>query len=92
MADDQGPIWDTRNHVVPIEYWTGPTKARKIVHDGDQNWLQFKGNWGNQEPETCWWHFFVGICQLIDGPPGPNRRFGYPPDVSLLYCMVSDLS
>lgn len=85
MADDSGALWDTKGHVVPFEYWTGPTEARRIIHEGDENWLEFVGNWGNQEAEDCWWHMFVGICQVIDGPPGPNRDFMDPPDVSTLH-------
>lgn len=82
VADDQGAIWDTKDHVVPIEFWTGPDEARKIKHTGDLEWLEFVGSLGNRGSSDCWWHFFVGICQVLDAPPGPNRDFGYPPDVS----------
>lgn len=82
MTDDRGAIWDTQGHVVPIEWWTGPDLAHKIVHTGKDSWLEFKGMFGNRGSSNCWWHALVGICQLVDGPPGPNRWFGDPPDVS----------
>lgn len=67
---------------MPIEWWTGPDQARRIHHTGIESWLEYVGKWGNKGASDCWWHPFVGICQLIDGPIGPNREFGYPPDVS----------
>lgn len=82
MTDDHGAIWDTQGHVVPIEWWTGPDLAHKIRHTGEDSWLDFEGFFGNKGTSNCWWHSFVGICQLVDGPPGPNRWFGDPPDVS----------
>ncbi|KAL1405942.1 Vacuolar protein sorting-associated protein 62 [Vanrija albida] len=87
VTDDYGPIWDSQGHVVPIEYWTGPDGAKKVNHTGDLSWLQFRGAWGNKGQTGCWWHALVGICQVVDGPPGPNRRFGQPPD-----CIISPKS
>jgi hypothetical protein len=84
MTDDHGAIWDTQGHVVPIEWWTGPDLAHKIRHTGEESWLEFVGSFGNRGDSSCWWHSMVGICQLVGGPPGPNRWFGDPPDVSLI--------
>ncbi|GMK59779.1 hypothetical protein CspeluHIS016_0803850 [Cutaneotrichosporon spelunceum] len=80
MTDDHGAIWDTQGHVVPIEWWTGPNKAHKIRHTGNHSWLEFKGEFGNAGSSNCWWHAIVGVCQLVGGPPGPNRWLGDPPD------------
>lgn len=84
VTDDYGAIWDTQGHVVPAEFWS-PETTKKVHHTGDESWLEYTGKWGNRGHSSCWWHFFVGICQLLDGPPGPNRKFGYPTDVSCLW-------
>lgn len=81
VCDDRGALWDTKGHVVPIEFWNGPEYGHRIEHTGDQSWLEFTGKWGNVG-DGCWYEPFIGICQLIVGPPGPNREFGIPPSVS----------
>ncbi|EJT50240.1 protein-vacuolar targeting-related protein [Trichosporon asahii var. asahii CBS 2479] len=73
---------DTKGHVVPIEFWNGPEYGHRIEHTGDQSWLEFEGKWGNVG-DGCWYEPFIGICQLIAGPPGPNREFGIPPSCIL---------
>ncbi|WWC90751.1 uncharacterized protein L201_005688 [Kwoniella dendrophila CBS 6074] len=87
LTDDEGPIWDTKNHVVPAIYWDGPENRRKIWHQGNQSWLNFRGKWGNIGENNCWWHRVVGYCQIVDAPSGPNRYFGLPPD-----CIIAPLT
>ncbi|EKD01113.1 protein-vacuolar targeting-related protein [Trichosporon asahii var. asahii CBS 8904] len=82
VCDDRGALWDTKGHVVPIEFWNGPEYGHRIEHTGDQSWLEFEGKWGNVG-DGCWYEPFIGICQLIAGPPGPNREFGIPPSCIL---------
>ncbi|WWC63222.1 uncharacterized protein I303_105822 [Kwoniella dejecticola CBS 10117] len=83
ITDDEGPIWDTKDHVVPAVYWDGPESRRRIWHRGDSSWLNYRGNWGNKGQDDCWWHRVVGYCQVVDAPWGPNRYFGIPPDCIL---------
>ena len=64
QTDDEGPIWDTKGHVVPTQYWDNPEKRRKIWHDKERSWLNFRGKWGNRGGNDCWWHKLVGICQV----------------------------
>ncbi|WRT68327.1 uncharacterized protein IL334_005303 [Kwoniella shivajii] len=83
LTDDEGPIWDTKNHVVPTMYWYSPESRRRVWHRGDQSWLNFRGWWGNRGETDCWWHRVVGFCQVVDAPGGPNRGFGFPPDCTI---------
>ncbi|WWC71643.1 uncharacterized protein I206_105601 [Kwoniella pini CBS 10737] len=83
ITDDEGPIWDTKDHVVPTVYWDGPESRRRLWHRGNSSWLNFRGNWGNKGQDDCWWHRVVGYCQVVDAPWGPNRYFGTPPDCIL---------
>lgn len=65
VTDDNGPIWDTKGHVVPIQFWNGPEHANKTKHDGNRSWLGYKGRWGNSK-RLCWWKPAIGICQVSD--------------------------
>ncbi|OCF37868.1 hypothetical protein I316_00092 [Kwoniella heveanensis BCC8398] len=87
ITDDDGPIWDTKGHVVPAVYWDGPISRRKRNHEGKLSWLNFRGFWGNRGETDCWWHRVVGYCQIVDAPWGPNRYFGVPPD-----CIIGPLT
>ncbi|KAK4688986.1 hypothetical protein P7C73_g1122, partial [Tremellales sp. Uapishka_1] len=87
VTDDNGAIWDTKNHVVSSQYWDDPERRRKVWHDGDKGWLNFRGYWGNEGKNDCWWFKIIGICQVVGAPPGPNRNFGNPP-----YCQIAPLA
>ncbi|EIW67305.1 hypothetical protein TREMEDRAFT_33600, partial [Tremella mesenterica DSM 1558] len=86
-TDDEGAIWDTKGHVVPLRWWSGPETKEKIIHKHQLHWLNFRGYWGNKGERDCWWHNLIDICQLVDAPPGPNRRFNEPPA-----CIIAPLS
>ncbi|WVQ74817.1 hypothetical protein IAR50_004423 [Cryptococcus sp. DSM 104548] len=86
-ADDLGPIWDTQSRVIPVQYWSNSTDRLKLHHEGQDSWRNFKGCWGNKGDTDCWWHSIVGICQVVDAPPGPNRSFGSPPQ-----CLLAPIS
>ncbi|KAL7423849.1 Vacuolar protein sorting-associated protein 62 [Cryptotrichosporon argae] len=83
VTDDDGAVWDTAGRVVPLQYWDNPADRRRMWHGGEDGWVNFRGHWGNRGKNDCWWHRIVGICQLVDGPPGPNRQFGGPPDCTI---------
>ncbi|WVW85719.1 hypothetical protein I302_107757 [Kwoniella bestiolae CBS 10118] len=87
ITDDEGPIWDTKSHVVPAIYWNGPESRAKLRHNGDLSWLNYRGKWGNKGETDCWWHRIVGYCQVVDAPWGPNRGFGIPPE-----CIIAPLT
>lgn len=83
VADDEGPIWDTKHHVVPIQWWHGPKNGSRVQHDGTLRWMNFRGRWGNMGGD-CWWSRKAApICQLVDSPGGPNRDFRGAMDVSM---------
>ncbi|ODN78952.1 hypothetical protein L202_04467 [Cryptococcus amylolentus CBS 6039] len=86
-TDDLGPIWDTESHVLPVQYWTNSSDRQRLQHEGEDSWRNFKGYWGNKGDTDCWWHGIVGICQVVDAPPGPNRYFGSPPE-----CLLAPIS
>ncbi|WVR07477.1 hypothetical protein IAU60_004519 [Kwoniella sp. DSM 27419] len=83
ITDDEGPLWDTKGHVIPAVYWDGPDTRRKTWHRDDLGWMNFRGFWGNRGDTDCWWHRAVPYCQLVDAPYGPNRYFGIPPDCTI---------
>ncbi|KAK8854841.1 hypothetical protein IAR55_003580 [Kwoniella newhampshirensis] len=87
VTDDDGAIWDTKDLVVPVRYWDDSDHRRRIWHNGENSWLNFRGRFGNRGENDCWWHKLVGICQLVDAPPGPNRFFGITPD-----CIIAPLA
>jgi hypothetical protein len=64
VTDDNGPIWDTRDHVVGFPYWTPNLRRYKMQHEGDSSWLNFRGLWGNRGEKDCWWHRAVDVCQV----------------------------
>ncbi|WWD19011.1 hypothetical protein CI109_103468 [Kwoniella shandongensis] len=87
VTDDDGALWDTKDLVVPVRYWDDSEHRRRLWHDGENSWLNFRGRYGNRGENDCWWHKLVGICQLVDAPPGPNRFFGITPD-----CIIAPLA
>lgn len=67
-TDTDGPLWDTKGHVVPIQYWGDPERRwRKRHHEGNMSWLNFVGLWGNQGERDCWWRPALRYCQESDG-------------------------
>ncbi|EAL20509.1 hypothetical protein CNBE4290 [Cryptococcus deneoformans B-3501A] len=79
-TDDEGPIWDTLDNVIPVRYWANAHDRTRVRHAGKDSWRNFKGRWGNKGETDCWWHPITGFCQVVDAPPGPNRDFGVPPE------------
>jgi hypothetical protein len=71
-TDDVGAIWDTKHHVIPIQYWHDPvSRRRRKIHSStsDLGWLNFAGRWGNKGEGDCAWKRFDLPCQLGSGPP-----------------------
>lgn len=64
ITDDDGAVWDTQGHVVPVRYWNGPERRTRLWHTEDRAWLNFRGMWGNKGEDTCWWFKLVGNCQV----------------------------
>lgn len=80
-TDDKGPIWDTKSHVVPIQWWHGPNNGSRVQHDGPLRWMNFKGRWGNLG-DRGWLNTLLPACHVVDAPGGPNRDFRGAMDVS----------
>jgi hypothetical protein len=83
-TDDKGPIWDTKSHVVPIQWWHGPANGSRVHHDGPLRWMNFRGRWGNLG-DRGWLNTLLPACHVVDAPGGPNRDFRGAMDVSLLH-------
>lgn len=73
-TDDEGPIWDTKPKVVPIQWWHGPQNGTLVNHIGSLGWMNFIGRWGNLG-DNGWLNKLAGISYVVDGPTGPNRDF-----------------
>ena len=73
-TDDEGPIWDTKPKVVPIQWWHGPQNGTLVNHTGSLGWMNFIGRWGNLG-DNGWLNKLAGISYVVDGPTGPNRDF-----------------
>lgn len=91
VTDDQGPVWDSRDELVPIQ-WSNTSAMRnpyKRRHDprGKLGWLNFSGRWGNKGVKSCWWSWISPDCQNADAPQGPNRDFRRPPQ-----CIIAPLN
>lgn len=63
VTDDYGPLWDTKCHVVPLQYRDLSEKT-PMRHNGTESWLDYPGHWGNRGVNNCWWHRAVGYCQV----------------------------
>jgi len=64
-TSDGGAYWDTQNSLTTIDY--------PDTYTGTLNWLNYKGEWGNEGINDCWWYAIHNECELVDGPPGPVR-------------------
>lgn len=75
VTDDYGPIWDTKGHVVPLQYHESLENGQK-AHTGLHAWLDYPGHWGNKGVNNCWWHRALGYCQvsLVDHVWVPGLR------------------
>jgi hypothetical protein len=82
-TDDEGPIWDTKPKVVPIQWWHGPQNGTLVHHGGSLGWMNFIGRWGNLG-DNSWLNKLAHISWVVDGPTGPNRDFRGNINVSLL--------
>jgi len=80
-TDDKGPIWDTRSHVVPIQWWHGPHNGSRVQHSGSLGWMNFRGRWGNLG-DRGWLNKILPASYVVDAPSGPNRDFRGAMDVS----------
>ena len=82
-TDDEGPIWDTKPKVVPIQWWHGPQNGTLVHHTGSLGWMNFIGRWGNLG-DNSWLNKLAHISWVVDGPTGPNRDFRGNVNVSLV--------
>jgi len=65
---DQGIEWDTWNNIVEIAF------KKEYGYTGNQQWLNYQGEWGNNE-EGCEYSSYIGNqCVLNSGPDCINRR------------------
>ena len=80
-TDDDGPIWDTKYSVIPIQWWHGPSNGTLVRQTGSLGWMNFVGRWGNLG-DRGWLNKLAAISYVIDGPTGPNRDFRGAIDVS----------
>jgi hypothetical protein len=95
-TDDKGPIWDTKSHVIPIQWWHSPSNGSRIQHSGPLAWMNFRGRWGNLG-DRGWLNKILPASYVVDAPTGPNRDFRGAMDVSSisihgLPLMISALS
>ncbi|KAJ8091053.1 hypothetical protein PM082_024661 [Marasmius tenuissimus] len=65
ITGDGGLQWDTRDSLVVYNY--------PDTFSGDQDWLNYKGVWGNKGSTSCWWYSIYNECEVITGPSGPYR-------------------
>ncbi|KAL0580567.1 hypothetical protein V5O48_001480 [Marasmius crinis-equi] len=65
ITGDGGVQWDTRDSLVVYNY--------PDTFSGDQDWLNYKGAYGNKGQTDCWWHFIYDECEVVTGPIGPYR-------------------
>jgi hypothetical protein len=65
VTSDGGVYWDTQDSLTTIKY--------PDFYTGNLAWLNFQGDWGNVGSTSCWWHFILPMCELVDGPKGPLR-------------------
>ncbi|KAG7100149.1 hypothetical protein E1B28_001928 [Marasmius oreades] len=65
LTSDDGVYWDTRDSLVTYNF--------PDTFSGPDDWLNYKGVYGNKGTTDCWWHIFYDECAITTGPPGPYR-------------------
>jgi hypothetical protein len=72
VTSDGGVYWDTQDSLTPINW--------PDLYSGSLDWLNYRGRWGNEGDDTCWWYELYPACDLVTGPPGPMRPevFNHP--------------
>lgn len=65
-TSDGGVYWNTQDALVMYEY--------PDTYTGEDSWLNFLGNWGNEGTNDCWWYAFHPQCDITSGWPGLVRQ------------------
>ncbi|KAF9258254.1 hypothetical protein L218DRAFT_948500 [Marasmius fiardii PR-910] len=65
LTSDDGVYWDTRDSLVTYNF--------PDTFSGSNDWLNYKGAYGNKGTTDCWWHIFYDECEVVTGPTGPYR-------------------
>ena len=65
VTADGGVAWDTKDSLVTYSY--------PDTFSGSDDWLNYKGAWGNIGTDDCWWYVFHNECEVVGGPGGPLR-------------------
>lgn len=69
---DEGIAWTTWDNLILI-----PWLPSNISYEGNLNWLNFLGDWGNSA-EGCEYEIVTGECELGSGPSGPRSKVDFP--------------
>ncbi|KAK1225598.1 hypothetical protein PQX77_011457 [Marasmius sp. AFHP31] len=65
LTSDGGVYWDTRDSLVIYNF--------PDTFSGNDDWMNYKGAYGNKGTTDCWWYIFHDECAVVTGPPGPYR-------------------
>jgi len=68
-TSDGGENWKTWKKVKTIM-----VKTDGSLYQGEDNWVNFKGRWGNKKRECGIWEEISSECVLNNGPKGPLKN------------------